>query len=114
MTNNSSIREEIKDYFNALGMAEPWDYDRCVEEYTNAIVKLITIHTDQILDSIISELPKNQYPSYLKPVTRKNYTGTLETMSEGFEKDHQSSWNGGHNQAIKEVKETIKLYRGKV
>ena len=97
-TNNSSIREEILSIVH-LCACQCMNTDNLgkVERLEKLTVKeletLITIHTDQILDELESKLPKEKTSKPLYDFTNGQQVG----------------WNN----CLKEVKQTIKLYRGK-
>jgi Cdc6-like AAA superfamily ATPase len=46
------LRQEIKDYMNALGMAEPWDFERCAEAYTEQIIQLFARHQAAVAQDV--------------------------------------------------------------
>jgi hypothetical protein len=42
----TSLREQIKEYFEAIGHTEPFDWDKCAADYTDQILSLVTTYVE--------------------------------------------------------------------
>ena len=58
-SNQDEIRDEVKQYFEAIGNAEPWGWDTCVKDYTDAVMTLIAQQQSKAVREVLERLQGN-------------------------------------------------------